>query len=47
MLRWAFFKRKTLYNVAKYFPETPRETPQLIWCIFVYRGKGTSTLVEY
>ena len=29
----------TLRSVAKYFPQTPLETPQLVWCIFVYIGK--------
>ena len=27
-------------TVAKYFLETTLETPQLMWCIFVYIGKG-------
>ena len=38
---------KPLHSVAKYFPETPFETPQLMWCIFVDIGTETSILVEY
>ena len=28
-----------MYSVAKYFPETLVETPQLMWCMFIYRER--------
>ena len=34
-------KGTPLHSVAKYFPKTPLETRQLMWCIFLYMGTGT------
>ena len=47
-LRLELYKNRAhLHSAGKSFPETPLETPHLIWCIFVYIGKNTSLSVEY